>query len=74
MEVTIEEILKILNSGNRELMADYLMTHSFKSLEEMKLREQLREAEYCLRRREPIVETVKTKRILNSSQRVKVLG
>jgi len=74
MDVTIEEILKILNSGNRELMADYLMTHSFKSLEEMKLREQLREMEYSLRRREPIVETVKTKRILNSSQRVKVLG
>ncbi len=73
MEVTIEEILKILNSGNRELMADYLRTHSFKSREECALREQLREMEYSLRMKGNL-ETVKTRKILNTSRRVKMLG
>ena len=43
MKATVEEIIRILNTNDRELMVNYLQTRSFESLEEMTLREQLRE-------------------------------
>ena len=73
MKATVEEIIRILNSNNRELMENYLQTHSFESLEEMMLREKMREKEYSLRRI-TTTETAKTQRLLNNSQRVKVFG
>lgn|GEM_PF-5839947 len=73
MKATVEEIIRILNTNDRELMVNYLQTRSFESLEEMTLREQLREKEYSLRRI-TTTETAKTQKLLNNSQRVKVFG
>ena len=73
MKAKIEEVVEILNSNNRELMAKYLQTHSFESLEEMVLREKLREKEYSLRKQET-TETVKTRKLLNISQRAVAFG
>ena len=73
MKATVEEIIRILNTNDRELMVNYLQTRSFESLEEMTLREQLREKEYSLRGI-TTTETAKTQKLLNNSQRVKVFG
>ena len=73
MKADLEEMQRLLESDDRQLIVDYLMTHEAESRDEAAMRIKLMEHELSLRN-QSAEETEKTRQLLKNSQRNKDNG